>query len=164
MMKCMGSTAGLTEKFTNHSIRKRSITTLLHEGVDSNIIAQYSGHRNVASINNYAVASDEQQREMSHILQKIPCQQSHSRALTSQQRPALPCSNVQSILPAPVPRQSPSSTITSMQAQNTSSTGASISGFFAGVNIHGGTFDIHVHGLNASQNGGVAPALRESGV
>ena len=161
-MKCMGSTAGLTEKFTNHSIRKRSITTLLHEGVDSNIIAQYSGHRNVASINNYAVASDEQQREMSHILQNIPRQDSHTRALTSRQRPALPSSNVHSVLPAPIPRRPPSSTITSMEAQSNPSTGASLSGFFAGANIHGGNF-IHVYGLNASQNGG-APSPREAGV
>ena len=82
LMKKMVEKAGITgQKLTNHSVRKRGITTLLHEGVNACKIAQYSGHKNVQSINNYAVISRDQQREMSHILQRQ--KKSKTSALTA---------------------------------------------------------------------------------
>ena len=91
-MKEMCENAGLTgQKFMNHSVRKRSITKLLHEGVEPNKIAKYSGHYNVQSINHYAVVSRKQQRQMSHILQTIPVeanQNQNPHALPSSQAAA----------------------------------------------------------------------------
>ena len=69
IMKDMCNGAGIPGRKTNHSIRKTMCTTLLHAGVNPNLIAQLSGHKHVASINNYAIASKNQQRQMSNILQ-----------------------------------------------------------------------------------------------
>ena len=43
-------------------------TTLRHKGVLASTIMQLSGHKNVQSVNNYAVASEEQQNVMCNIL------------------------------------------------------------------------------------------------
>ena len=53
------------------------MTFLLHAGVAPTTIQQLTGHKNVQSINNYAKASNDMQREMSNILsnkEKIPAQ------------------------------------------------------------------------------------------
>ena len=55
-------------KFTNHSVRKTCIKTLLDFGVSHNSVAQLSGHKCLKSLDSYAVASHQQQREMSKIL------------------------------------------------------------------------------------------------
>ena len=55
-------------KFTNHSVRKTSIKTSLDSGVSHNNVAQLSGHKSLKSLDSYAVASREQQRQMSKIL------------------------------------------------------------------------------------------------
>ena len=59
------STSG---KFTNHSVRKTCIKTLLDSGVSHNNVAQLGGHKSLKSLDSYAVASREQQRQMSKIL------------------------------------------------------------------------------------------------
>ena len=59
------STSG---KFTNHSVRKTCIKTLLDSGVSHNNVAQLSGHKSLKSLDSYAVASHQQQRQMSKIL------------------------------------------------------------------------------------------------
>ena len=48
---------GLILKMTNHWVLKTSVERLLNSRFDSTIVAQHSGHKNVASINKYAVAS-----------------------------------------------------------------------------------------------------------
>ena len=70
MMKRMCKSAGLNGKYTNHSVRKTMCGGLLHAGIHPNQIAQLSGHKNVQSLNSYAVASVEQQKTMSSILQR----------------------------------------------------------------------------------------------
>ena len=55
-------------KFTNHSVRKTCIKTLLDSRVSHNSVAQLSGHKSLKSLDSYAVASHQQQREMSKIL------------------------------------------------------------------------------------------------
>ena len=55
-------------KLTNHSVRKTCIKTLLDSGVSHNSVAQLSGHKNLKSLDSYAVASQQQQRQMSKIL------------------------------------------------------------------------------------------------
>ena len=59
------STSG---KFTNHSVRKTCIKTLLDSGVSHNNVAQLSSHKSLKSLDSYAVVSCEQQRQMSKIL------------------------------------------------------------------------------------------------
>ena len=55
-------------KLTNHSVRKTCIKTLLDSGVSHNSVVQLSGHKNLKSLDSYAVASQQQQRQMSKIL------------------------------------------------------------------------------------------------
>ena len=55
-------------KFTNHSVRKTCIKTLLDSGLSHNNVAQLSGHKSLKSLDSYAVASHQQQRQMSKIL------------------------------------------------------------------------------------------------
>ena len=55
-------------KLINRSVRKTCIKTLLDSGVSLDIEAQLSGHKCLKSLDSYAVASHQQQREMSKIL------------------------------------------------------------------------------------------------
>ena len=55
-------------KCTNHSVRTTCIKTLLDYGVSHNRVAQLSGHKSLKSLDSYAVASHQQQRQMLQIL------------------------------------------------------------------------------------------------
>jgi len=68
LFKTMSSVAGLTGRFTNHSIRRTSINSLLDSGVHETKVAQLTGHKNIQSINSYRTVSEQHQKEMSHIL------------------------------------------------------------------------------------------------
>ena len=59
-------------KISNHSARKTSITTLLNNNVHPLHVMQLSGHKNIESLNHYNVASKQQQRNMSNILNHAP--------------------------------------------------------------------------------------------
>lgn len=67
-MKSMASKAGIVGNFTNHSVRKTLCTNLLQAGVSPTLIQQVSGHKNVASISQYAAASKAQVKKMNEIL------------------------------------------------------------------------------------------------
>ncbi|CAC5422615.1 unnamed protein product [Mytilus coruscus] len=62
---------GIQGRKSNHSVRKTTITALVHEDIPDTRIMQLSGHKNVQSINSYSSASIEQQKEMANILSKI---------------------------------------------------------------------------------------------
>ena len=62
------SEAQLHGRYTNHGVRSTSITNLLHAGFAPTLIQQMSGHKNVDSLKNYAIASSKQQKMMSDIL------------------------------------------------------------------------------------------------
>ena len=64
----MASKAELPGRKTNHSSAKTSCTKLPHAGVAPTTIQQLTGHRNVQSVNNDAIASSEMQHQMSDIL------------------------------------------------------------------------------------------------
>ncbi|CAG2255616.1 unnamed protein product [Mytilus edulis] len=70
-VKKMCEDGGIQGRKTNHSVRKTTITALVHEDIPDTRIMQLSGHKNVQSINSYSSASIEQQKEMSNILSKI---------------------------------------------------------------------------------------------
>ena len=68
-MKILAEKAGLVDHYTNHSLRRTALTQLLHAGVSPTNIIQLSGHKNVQSLNNYAICSKEQRRAKRKILQ-----------------------------------------------------------------------------------------------
>ena len=68
IMKTMATEADLPGRKTNHSARKTTCTKLLHAGIAPTVIQQLTGHKNTQSVNNYAAASNDMQREMSNIL------------------------------------------------------------------------------------------------
>ena len=67
-MKSMATAAGIPGRKTNHSLRKMMTTELLHAGFTPTHIKALTGHKNEASIANYAVPSKRQHREMSEVL------------------------------------------------------------------------------------------------
>ena len=55
----------------NHSARETTVTSLLHSNIEATTVKQLTGHKHVASINEYSTASLNQQIQMSHILSDI---------------------------------------------------------------------------------------------
>ena len=78
------STSG---KFTNHSVRKTCIKTLLDSGVSHNNVAQLSGHKSLKSLDSYAVASHQQQRQMSKMLSGKENSRPKPKAETAEEKP-----------------------------------------------------------------------------
>ena len=64
----MVSKAGLKGKLVNDSIGKKTVQDLHSAGIAPSMICQVTGHKNVNSINNYAVADRNAQKRMSNIL------------------------------------------------------------------------------------------------
>ena len=91
-MKTMCKAANIGGRKTNHSVRKTSINDLVQMGFPPTIIQQYSGHKSLASINNYSVASHEQQEAIAHAVTRrhLPA------ALGAPPQQALPCKSVMS--------------------------------------------------------------------
>ena len=71
LAKTMSLKGGLTGRKVNHSGRKTTVTSLLHSNVEATTVMQLTGHKNVASVNEYSSASIEQQQQMSNILSDI---------------------------------------------------------------------------------------------
>ena len=69
IMKRMCVAAGLWGKHTNHSVTKAMMTNLVQANIDSNLICQLSGHKNVNSVDRQTLASKFQQKEMCNVLQ-----------------------------------------------------------------------------------------------
>ena len=59
-----GGVSNFKGKVANHSARKTSKTNLLNENVNPLYVTQLSGHKKLESLNNYNVASNNQQRKM----------------------------------------------------------------------------------------------------
>ena len=68
IVKAMCEEAGIQGRKVNHSARKTAITTLVHAGISPTLVQQHSGHKSLASINNYSTASLNQQKDMSDLL------------------------------------------------------------------------------------------------
>ena len=77
--------AGLQGAVKGHSVRKTSITKLLHKGVAPVLIAQLSGHKDLNSLNSYGTASEAQQHDMSDMLQGV---ERPPRSLASRNAPS----------------------------------------------------------------------------
>ncbi|XP_070560203.1 uncharacterized protein KIAA1958-like [Ptychodera flava] len=70
ILSTMCNKAGIAGKKTNHSIRRSTIRRLHDSGIPPTKLMQLSGHRNVQSINHYAVNSMDDQHRMSEILSR----------------------------------------------------------------------------------------------
>ena len=152
IVKTMCVAAGIPGKKTNHSIRKTMCTNLFQAGVNPILIAQLAGHKNVASVNNYAVASLPQQKQMCRILSNS------NQSVTMQDLPSV----TQLALPAPastsqdsgpsneIVAQPRSSMISNSQCYEKTSSSSSnrSSGPFSGAVIHGGHIEVHIHNHN----------------
>lgn len=62
IMRDTAERANLAGRKTNHSARKTTCTKLLHACIVSTTIQQLTGHINVQSVKNYAIASVEMQK------------------------------------------------------------------------------------------------------
>ena len=58
----------INKRLTNHSVRKYILQKLRENNVEGTDIMQISGHKNVASINNYSKMSEEKHEQLSKIL------------------------------------------------------------------------------------------------
>ena len=67
-MKRMAEKADLKGRKTNHTARKTSVETLCRAQFQDSEVIQFTGHRNVASLNSYKQPCLEQQRRMSEVL------------------------------------------------------------------------------------------------
>ena len=124
MMSRMSKNAGIsTEKnLSNHSARKYLVQKLSDHNVPPNQIMQISGHKNVSSINSYSHLNEQQHSNISSIL--------HSS------------SNARSVEMVPNNNAAVSS------VRSASSTNMQVHGGFSSIfasEIHGGSFEIHVH-------------------
>ena len=74
-------------RFTDHSVRKTCIKTLLDSGVSHNNAAQMSAHKSLKSLDSYVVASHQQQRQMSNILSAKENSSPKPKAETAEEKP-----------------------------------------------------------------------------
>ena len=71
LMSDMCKIAGIQGRKVNHSARRTTINTLLHDGVPATTVMQITAHKNVHSVNEYGSASEEQQKDMSKKLSAL---------------------------------------------------------------------------------------------
>ncbi|XP_056000117.1 uncharacterized protein KIAA1958-like [Ostrea edulis] len=139
IMREMAKNANLPGKKTNHSARKSTCTKLLHAGIAPTTIQQLTGHKNVQSINNYAVASVEMQKTMSDILSNKESKESTSCVSTYSP-----------------PRHPPTASATSMPSVDISSNSSfrqstSAGELFANAKMMNCTININNYGSNPPQ-------------
>ena len=142
-MKVMANEAGLQGRKTNHSARKTMVTNLVHAGVPPTFIQQASGHKNIQSINNYSVASRQQQKEMQDILAN-PSEINSTLGLNA---PKLAKSNeIRVDVNVEKENQSPEShtQISHSQSLTTNQSRNMLSGLFSGASVSGCTFNFKI--------------------
>ena len=68
MIKRMCNNAGISDGFTNHSLRAYGATTLFHAEVPEKLIQQRTGHRSVEALRHYERTSQSQLLDVSNIM------------------------------------------------------------------------------------------------
>jgi len=149
IMQIMAEKAGIPGRKTNHSARKTAIQKLNDCGIPPTQIMQLSGHRNVQSINSYAVNSLPQQELMSDILvgqnagQLIPAS-SQQRMPSSSVRPGYSASSPSTeSLPRLPPSLSDQSISGQMEQQHPLA--AAAAGMFTGATMTGCTVKVTIN-------------------
>ena len=99
-MKSMSADAGLSQQYTNHSLRAFGATKMFQEGLPEKLIQERTGHRSAEALRQYQRTSEEQKIMASHIMNGTladnPKLQSTSHSAMQQ---LLPCTS-SSIQPA----------------------------------------------------------------
>ena len=133
LMRRMVTNAGLNscKKLSNHSARKYLVQKLNDCQVPANQIMQISGHKNIASVNNYSHINENQHKQISNVLYNPPSEST-------------------SIVPASSHVVSTSSANMNTES-NIHVTGGSFQNIF-GAPIHGGTFHVHIHQEQTTSN------------
>ncbi|XP_031554010.1 uncharacterized protein LOC116291027 [Actinia tenebrosa] len=139
LMKTMAEKAGISTtqlNLANHSGRKTMMQTLTKKNIPPTDIIQLSGHKNLQSVNNYAIMSEKQQIEMSRTLcglttRTVSKESSSCNVVDNQQNNSLTTFN------------SATSSVDSRHGQQALS-------LFSGAVIHGGQFSIKINSLNQS--------------
>ena len=143
VMKVMAEKAGLEhKKLSNHSVRRTMCTTLLQQGVAPNIIAQLSGHKNIGSLQHYSVASTEQQKHMSNILQGMNTPP--TPPLTPSQTPKKRAPSATLSTPKPDTSKAPLSEPQSVPSTHTTPTNP-FQQFLSQANLQGSTININMY-------------------
>ncbi len=85
MLKRMVEDSGLEtdKKLVNHSTRKHLVQKLVDNDIPPTEIMQVTGHKNVASINNYLTLSDRKQQQISGLLSGASAVQTASNSVKS---------------------------------------------------------------------------------
>ena len=115
------------KRLSNHSTRKYLIQKLNDNNIPPNQIMQISGHKNMASINNYSHINSHQHRQISQILYSNSNDKRHLSCLNS---------------------NAPSLQHTASVVTSDSKSDVHVSGGFQNIfnaPIYGGTFNINVH-------------------
>ncbi|XP_021359161.1 uncharacterized protein LOC110454115 [Mizuhopecten yessoensis] len=103
-MQKLSQDHNLSKRYTNHSVRATSITTLDHNGVEARHIMSVSGHKNENSIRSYIFKlSDDKKRQMSDILSEniAPPSKTARRSMLSMTGPPAPSPPVQTLTRGP---------------------------------------------------------------
>ena len=78
MMKQMCQNAGISQQFTNHSLRAFGATKLFQAGVSEKLIQQRTGHRSVEALRQYERTSSAQLLDVSNAMSNVTNCNSHS--------------------------------------------------------------------------------------
>ena len=141
IMSRTAARAGVTGKVTNHSVRRTMLTQLYQRGVPPTMIAQLSGHKNVSSLNHYAVASLQQQQQMCNMLQN-PLQNRRNfmnEAVTEPMTPVLAATPVAPVAPTllqPAPAET-APALSQVAATNIVNQTTGLAGLFANAQLNG---------------------------
>ena len=139
LMKTMSEKAGLGPNVKNHSGRKTMIQTLTNNDIQATDIIQLSGHKNLQSVTNYSVVSENQQAKMSRTLSELTT--GKIKKTNSSQAEEFSTE-----------LHSASDYQHSQQAMS----------LFSGASIHGGQFSISINSLNQSPKLGIQESKVES--
>ena len=84
-MRKMAEKAGLSndKKLTNHSARKSMIQKLVSKDIPPTHIMQISGHKNIQSLNQYSSITEEQHKEISHLISSTSTSKQSTASTTS---------------------------------------------------------------------------------
>ncbi|CAG2195375.1 Putative helicase mov-10-B.2,Helicase MOV-10,Putative helicase mov-10-B.1,Probable RNA helicase SDE3,Probable RNA helicase armi,RNA helicase Mov10l1,Putative helicase MOV-10 [Mytilus edulis] len=144
-MKLMITNAGLTEegrRLTNHSARRYLLQKLSDEDISDNKIMQISGHKNIASINEYRKINNEQHQQISGLLNKTkPVKR--AAPVESENRPPNCEVQFQQSEAQAFPLSQSSTAMSYRLGSATTNSTSNISSIFGG-NVYGGNFTINV--------------------
>ena len=149
--------AGFQGRVTNHSLRRTACQNLLASNIPSTATIQLTGHKSVDSLNNYAVATKRQRKEMSKI---ATGQTEKKRCVNSDQDESLPTPQLPPVaMPAPdvpivapycppppphpvIPVQDAAVGVPPALPRGMAGLASAANGMFAGAHISGGVINL----------------------